>query len=201
MPQRLGKRLLKSMHPLSEGDPRVMIGKPFLKILAVLCLEVALFGAAWERGYFGLVLAEDLTGVVVPAIFGTFAVGVLWALFACGKVNAQHAYLQRNEFEGVEEALRLSLTRTIGPVRHIASSLVVLGLIGTVLGFIIALSGVDPSSASDVGAIGPMVSTLIEGMSVALYTTLLGAILNLALMLLYRIIEDGALEILALARR
>jgi hypothetical protein len=38
-----------------------------------------------------------------------------------------------------------------------------------VIGFIIALSGVDPATAGDVNAIGPMVSALIGGMSVALY--------------------------------
>jgi biopolymer transport protein ExbB/TolQ len=76
-------------------------------------------------------------------------------------------------------------------VRHIASSLVVLGLVGTVIGFIIALSGVDPQAAADPGSIAPMVSTLIQGMSVALYTTLVGAVLNVWLMLNYRLLEGG----------
>jgi biopolymer transport protein ExbB/TolQ len=73
---------------------------------------------------------------------------------------------------------------------------VILGLIGTVLGFIIALSGVNPETAADVSSIGPMVSTLIDGMSVALYTTLLGAVLNVWLMLDYRILESGAVRLL-----
>ena len=69
-------------------------------------------------------------------------------------------------------SLRLKLFSRIAVVRQIAGSLVVLGLIGTVLGFIIALSGVEPTRAADVQAISPMVATLIQGMSVALYTTL-----------------------------
>ncbi len=64
--------------------------------------------------------------------------------------------------------LRLNLSQRIAVVRNIAGSLVILGLIGTVLGFIIALSGVDPEKASDVQAITPMISTLISGMSTAL---------------------------------
>lgn len=59
-----------------------------------------------------------------------------------------------------------------------------LGLIGTVLGFIIALSGVDPEQAQNLDATKAMVATLIVGMSTALYTTLVGALANLWLRLL-----------------
>ena len=55
-----------------------------------------------------------------------------------------------------------------------AAALVVLGLVGTVIGFIIALSGVTAEDAGDVSTVRPMISTLISGMSVALYTTLGG---------------------------
>ena len=71
-----------------------------------------------------------------------------------------------------------------------------LGLIGTVVGFIIALSGVRPEVVSDVGAIGPMVSTLIGGMSVALYTTLVGSLLNVWLMVNVRLLEGGTVKLL-----
>ncbi|MGB0551804.1 MAG: MotA/TolQ/ExbB proton channel family protein [Alphaproteobacteria bacterium] len=54
-----------------------------------------------------------------------------------------------------------------------------LGLVGTVIGFIVALSGVDPESVCGASAAGPMVTKLILGMSIALYTTLVGAVLYL----------------------
>jgi biopolymer transport protein ExbB/TolQ len=73
---------------------------------------------------------------------------------------------------------------------------VLLGLIGTVVGYIIALSGVRPEVVSDVGAIGPMVSTLIGGMSVALYTTLVGSLLNVWLMVNVRLLEGGTVKLL-----
>ena len=78
-----------------------------------------------------------------------------------------------------------------------ANSLVIIGLIGTVVGFIIALSGVDPSIVSDVNAIGPMVSTLITGMSVALYTTLVGAVFSLWLSLNYHFLAKGMIALVA----
>jgi hypothetical protein len=64
-----------------------------------------------------------------------------------------------------------------------------------VIGFIIALSGVDASAVSDVGSIGPMVSTLIEGMAVALYTTLVGSIFHVWLLVNYQLLATGTVNL------
>jgi hypothetical protein len=93
-------------------------------------------------------------------------------------------------------ALRLKLTQRIAIVRNIANSLVLLGLIGTVIGFIIALSGVDPATAGDFSAVAPMVSTLIDGMSTALFTTLVGAVLNVWLMVNYHMLAGGTVKLI-----
>jgi biopolymer transport protein ExbB/TolQ len=80
-------------------------------------------------------------------------------------------------------------------VRHIAGTLVILGLIGTVVGFIISLSGVNPEGVADAKSISPMISKLILGMSVALYTTLVGAILNVWLMVCYHVLVSGTMRL------
>ena len=95
------------------------------------------------------------------------------------------------------EALRLKLTDQIVPVRHIANALVFLGLIGTVIGFIIALSGVDPTAVTQTENVAAMISTLISGMSVALYTTLVGAVLHVWLTVNYRILTTGTVDLIA----
>ena len=64
------------------------------------------------------------------------------------------------------------------------------------VGFIIALSGVDPEKASDINSVSPMVSTLVAGMSTALYTTLVGAVLNLWLMANYRLLAGGTAKLI-----
>lgn len=94
------------------------------------------------------------------------------------------------------QALRLELSQNITIIRHLASSLVFLGLIGTVLGFIIALSGVDPDLASETENIGPMVSALIAGMSTALVTTLVGGLLNIWLMANYQLLTTGTVRLI-----
>jgi hypothetical protein len=91
--------------------------------------------------------------------------------------------------------LRAKLMARTSAVRNIAGTLVVLGLIGTVIGFIMSLSGVKPEVASDAKAIAPMVTTLITGMSVALYTTLVGALLNIWLMVNYHVLSAGTMNL------
>ncbi len=93
-------------------------------------------------------------------------------------------------------ALRLKLSQRVAVIRQVAGSLVLLGLIGTVVGFIIALSGVQPEHASDVKAITPMVSKLIAGMSTALYTTLVGSVLNVWLMINYQLLAGGTVRLI-----
>ena len=112
---------------------------------------------------------------------------------ALGKFGAT---LQRNSRTLLASNLRLKLSHRIGIVRHFANSLVILGLIGTVIGFIIALSGVDPENASDINAVTPMISTLVAGMSTALYTTLVGAVLNIWLMTNYHMLTTGTVKLI-----
>lgn len=91
--------------------------------------------------------------------------------------------------------LRSRIGNNIAVVLYTANSLVFLGLVGTVIGFIIALSAVDPQSSASVDNIAPMVATLIKGMSIALYTTLLGAVFHIWLLVNYRMLATGAMHL------
>jgi len=94
-------------------------------------------------------------------------------------------------------SLRTNLMARLGVVRQIASTLVLLGLIGTVIGFIMSLGGIKPEVASDPSAVAEMISTLIQGMSVALYTTLVGAVLNIWLTVNFSILHTGTQRLLS----
>jgi hypothetical protein len=91
--------------------------------------------------------------------------------------------------------LRLRLAQAPAAVRHIAGILVLMGLVGTVIGFIVALSGVDPQQVPTVDNVAPMVARLISGMSIALYTTLIGSVLHLWLIMTQRILAGAALAL------
>jgi hypothetical protein len=157
-------------------------------ILINICAFALLGVAAWF-GYIETALEADVT-YMVEGIAAVFAVGLVWCLRKIAHYSGRTGY-------GDLKRLELAVTNDLAPIRYIASTLVLLGLIGTVIGFIIALSGVDPSRAADLDAVTPMVARLIEGMSTALYTTLVGAIFNIWLTINYHLLAARARRYLA----
>lgn len=177
----------------------------------------ALLAMAWVSGWIQPLFTGSST-VMVALIGAVFLLGLLWCtrlVFDTGReldqVKSERpdpqsragAFLAKARVSNEEQraaaaaALRLKLTARLSGVRHLAGSLVFLGLIGTVVGFMIALDGIDPSQAADASAIAPMVANLIDGMGLALTTTLVGAVLNLWLMADYRILEHGTGKLVA----
>jgi hypothetical protein len=175
-----------------------------------------LLGAAYAHGLVAQALTADRTYLSL-VIFLVFMVGLgiaafrIWQTsyelnsvrdFEAGADSPAARYLapmvdgDADSRSNLVGALRMKIAHRTAVVRHIANSLVLLGLIGTVVGFIIALGGVDPEHASDVKAIAPMVSTLIQGMSTALYTTLIGAVLNVWLMANHQVLAGGTVKLI-----
>lgn len=60
-----------------------------------------------------------------------------------------------------------------------AESLIALGFLGTLLGIWSAFTGINQDQVGDVNAIGSVLATLLTGLGAALWTTILGAFLNL----------------------
>lgn len=189
---------------------------PLYQFAALNLPGVALLGIAWHRGWLDNLVAVDPTRLTL-VIVAVFAVGMLLAVHRLWRIDHEldcirsfnppadaWARRYRDEVRGrssgsrsiAASTLRIRVTDYIAVIRHVAGSLVLLGLIGTVVGFIVALSGVDPDKAADVNSMTSMVATLIQGMSVALYTTLAGAVANLWLMVNYRLVASAAVRLL-----
>ena len=211
------RELLKEFgRALAQGDPAAHRYLLLLRFLLANFVALALVGAAAGQGWIHMIFAAD-TGGYSLVIVAVFLVGLVWsgqrALQISRELNdikrvqlhpraAMPEYLRQTEGRDAQSrallasTLRFKLASRIAPLRHIANSLVLLGLIGTVIGFVVALSGVRPELASDIDAIGPMVSTLIGGMSIALHTTLVGSLLHLWLMVNVRLLEGGSVKLL-----
>ncbi len=190
-----------------------------VRFVLVNLVATALLAAAYMQGWLDGVFAETLRelsgGILLVFLYGLGLCGVqVWShsvqlnQLKAGAPDPESRagqYLSRAPGASPESrslqagVLRLKLTNRIVAVRHIANALVFLGLIGTVIGFIIALSGVDPESASNAENVAAMVATLIGGMSVALYTTLIGAVLYIWLTVVYRILVTGTVDLIATA--
>lgn len=189
--------------PARLALPDLSYSSLLFRFLLLNLLAFALVGAAVREGYIEKIIDADQTRLSV-AIFLVFMVGLCISGWRAWQINREIDTLSQPDANtGITEnitvgSLRLNLTQRIASVRHIANLLVLLGLIGTVLGFIIALSGVDPDSAGDVNSIAPMVSVLIQGMSTALYTTLIGSVLNVWLTANYQILAGGTVKLMSL---
>jgi len=186
---------------------------PVLQFALVNIVSAALCAAAWLEGW----LDGAFTGyslwlcllIVAAFFYGLAYCGLrLWRIGReVDDLNAgsprpdsratwYRTQLARSEVENRATAaglLRLQLAQPPSTVRHIAGILVLMGLVGTVIGFIVALSGVDPQKVPAVDNVAPMVAQLINGMSIALYTTLIGSLLHLWLMITQRILAGSAL--------
>ncbi len=206
--------LLEKAQPQS-GDPH-----RYLLVLRFALLNVvgfALLGAAYGQGLVDRVIVADPTYLCV-LIFVVFLGGLGICARKVWQTSRELNGLRGRDPAGESAAMphlapllgrsaesranlagatRLRLSHRIAIVRNIGNTLVLLGLIGTVLGFIVALSGVDPARAADISAITPMVATLISGMSTALYTTLVGAVLNVWLMANHQLLASGTVKLIA----
>ena len=195
------------MHP-----PRYLL---FLRFALINVVAAALVLAAWLQGWLdGAFAGASLWLCLI--IIAVFAYGLALCGLRLWQVGRElddandgaprersHAawYLAQSagaaaDFRAtVASLLRLRLAQSLGTVRHVAGMLVLLGLVGTVIGFIVALSGVDPQKVPSVENVAPMVARLINGMSIALYTTLVGSLLHLWLMMAQRILAGGSLAL------
>ncbi|MFX4222136.1 MAG: MotA/TolQ/ExbB proton channel family protein [Thalassobaculum sp.] len=185
-----------------------------VRFVLINVVAAALLAGIYLQGWLEAVIGGDLIelSAVIAAVF---VYGFLYCALRVGQTSGElddvrggdpedkspaGAYLDKARYthdrESLRSVLRLRLGRRIATVRHIANSLVFLGLIGTVIGFIIALSGVDPTRAADADNVADMVATLISGMSVALNTTLVGAVLYVWLIVNYRLLASGTVDLL-----
>jgi MotA/TolQ/ExbB proton channel family len=196
---------------LSESDPASLRYLLVLRFAVLNLVGVALVAAVWAHGWLDGMIATDVYHLVKLNV-GVFLVGLTLCANRIVKLSqdlnelkdnaynpASRANVYRRATAGkdsqsralVAEALKMKFGVRLGNIRHLANTIVLIGLIGTVIGFIIALSGVSAEAATDAKEIAPMVSTLILGMAIALYKTLVGSVLNVWLMANYRLLEAG----------
>ena len=169
------------------------------------------------QGYVSKAIKADITNMVI-VILTLFSVGFILAAYRTFWLSRElnNSYLKvlppnsiakdflqnskkldASSRNNLAASLRIKLSSKINYIKFMANTLVILGLIGTVIGFIIALSGVDGSVSSNPEEVSKMVSTLIQGMSVALYTTLVGSICSVWLNICYQIMSTGANNLLS----
>jgi hypothetical protein len=211
----LWRLLAEFSRAVAREDPIAHRYVLVLRFALLNLVAVALVAAVWAQGWLDDMIATDRYHLVKLNV-GVFLVG----LGLCGnriirlshdlnelKENANNPGSRAGAYQRatagkdsqsralIAESLKMKFGVRLGSIRHLANTIVLIGLIGTVIGFIIALSGVSAEAATDAQAIAPMVSTLIFGMAIALYKTLVGSVLNVWLMVNYRLLEAGTVHL------
>lgn len=172
----------------------------FLKYLVLNTFLFIVLIYLFFLGFATKVVDADQTYLSV-IIFGLFLFGIITTCHYIIIISNKISKIKDLHPTDIDQFYLIDLTENylnekLHNVRYLGNSLVHLGLIGTVLGFIIALSGVSPETVSNIESIKPLVSSLIAGISTALYTTLVGAIFNLWTMANYCILNTAATECL-----
>ena len=144
------------------------INRILLKWWFLFCTQIALSTVAYHFGFFHHLYREDTTRIGF-FILGILLLTTLWV--------GKKTYSLKKNWEGADEAIK-----EFSSGWFIAESCLVLGLIGTVTGFILMLG--TAFTELDVTNITSVQGALVKmslGMSTALYTTLVGLISSLAI--------------------
>lgn len=183
------------------------------KCLLLNATAFALLAVAYVFGYLDEIIRTDTTHICA-LIFALMLLGValafskaLWLSRELDGVEGTKAdefvWTARRAKADARDRLagvyKLQLQQRLSWVRYLGGIQVMLGLFGTVIGFWMALLGVDPNAISDVSMISRIVATLISGLGLAITTTIVGTAGNIWIMLNYRVLENAAASALTRA--
>ena len=131
----------------------------FLRWWLLFCTSCAAMFAAYSFGFIDALLAKDITRLSF-AILGVFFLSSMYVGWLTYK---------RNKGATVKVGVNIGW--------FITELLRALGMIGTVIGFILMLGGSFESlNISDTGSVKTALTDMAIGMSTALYTTLVGMV-------------------------
>jgi MotA/TolQ/ExbB proton channel family len=173
---------------------------------------VALFTGWWlqTNGWWRALIEGDPSGISVGIVVLSVVVTLwcgrrAWLLAAQAEPGAEWRNAYARELRDTPEVASALLSeRTHGAHETawwFAATAIKLGLLGTVVGFIVMSAQIGRSAGFDLDQVQNLLKMMTQGMAIALYTTLVGLIANLwlglQLLLLDRLADRLAADILA----
>lgn len=149
---------------------------------------------AWSLGYVRQVFDGDVSHIsyVIAALFAAGLTSTTWRVL---QVNAAVNALpdgklwQRAHMAAQDRAATFSIKNA--HIADIVEWLVLLGLIGNVVGFLLALAGADASSLNSAEGTQKFAGQLLAGLGVAFYTTLAGTLFALWTSINFRMLDTA----------
>ncbi len=157
----------------------------------LIVLGLVLFGAylLFDRGLLGLVLEGDKSRLswLIIAIWAVMTARWLYLLrWVQTQSDAPDAFAAAPEAE--QEAV---MARWLNHGWFTADALLKIGLLGTIIGFILMLSPIASLASFDPASLQKALGEMSGGMAVALYTTLSGLIANIVLRFQFQFLADA----------
>ena len=128
------------------------------------------------QGYVTWLFANDASGISY-AITALFVVGWGWS---AKEIMVASSDLNWSNANGPRPAALADADKDLGKIawlQDISENLVNLGLLGTLVGFVIALSSIDQETVSSADGAQTAAALLMQGMSTAIGTTIIGLVL------------------------
>ena len=182
-----------------------------LILFALLMTGIELF--AWfylgEIGYLSRLVSNDQSHVSLLIIF-IYALSSLWFLFSCMTTSRHYIDFNQNNgsyrspsltnfYKQLSQAgdtnqpqlevldTRLRSQYAFGFV--VADLMLKLGILGTVIGFIIMLGSLSNLNSVDITVMQTLLAEMSSGMKVALYTTLTGMMSGIVLNIKFNLLD------------
>ena len=192
---------------------RITAHKIFLKSLVLFGVISFVFAVLGTEGLLGLVIESFRSRLCVVIILIYIIASVHWLLISWD-LSCQRVALEL-EGDAYEESRVAHFLRTLADAgtrqyeafadrlqnRHvvghfIADALLKLGLLGTIIGFILMLLPVAQIEDFDTNLVQQLMVQMSAGMAVALYTTLAGLVTSTLLKLQYLLADNALSELL-----
>src|SRR3546814_12331199 len=144
------------------------------RLIVVNFFAMAMLFWAWSQGHVQTVIRGDESKL-------TYAIVLLFLVGMCSIVARAYRVAKALNTLKRGGANKINPEKFVAKGDHIdeiATWLVTLGLIGTVVGFIVALSALSGGNLTNAQGIQVMIGKMTAGMQAAIYTTLAGSVLG-----------------------
>ncbi|MCH1541565.1 MAG: MotA/TolQ/ExbB proton channel family protein [Alphaproteobacteria bacterium] len=146
----------------------------------LIVLGLVLFGGylLFERGLVGVLLEGDKSRL-------SWLILAIWL-----GMSGRWLFLLRR-MESTDEIAEEDMLRWLNHGWFAADSVLKIGLLGTIIGFILMLAPIGELTSFDAASLQNALAAMSAGMAVALYTTLTGLIANIILRFQFQFLADA----------
>ena len=146
----------------------------------LIVLGLLLFGGylLFERGLVGVLLEGDKSRL-------SWLILAIWL-----GMSARWLFLLRR-IESTDAIAEDDMVRWLNHGWFAADSVLKIGLLGTIIGFILMLAPIGELTSFDASSLQSALAAMSAGMAVALYTTLTGLIANIILRFQFQFLADA----------